>query len=85
MEYPKLILMNDEKSTNTLNINDVFLFPDLRGEIKISDYCSIQIMAKGEFEQRALYLPDRYDYVLGMDQEGRRMLVVIKKDQWEGR
>lgn len=34
MEYPKLILMNDEKSTNTLNINDVFLFPDLRGRLR---------------------------------------------------
>lgn len=80
-QYPRITLGRDDESLIILNKKKILRLPSLVGEIQLSPICSIQVMAKGEFEQLALYLPDRYDYMLGVDQSGRRMLVVMEKSK----
>lgn len=80
-EYPRVTLRRNNESMIILDEDEILRLPSLVGEIQLSPICSIQVMARGEFEQRALYLPDRYDYVLGVDREGRRMLVVVEKSK----
>ncbi len=45
-----------------------------------NDDCSIENRTDGNFKDRALYLPMEYDYILGVDDAGSKILVILNKE-----
>jgi hypothetical protein len=43
------------------------------------DWGAIAMRTGGDFSEHALFLPDGYDYVLGVDVLGTKILVPLKK------
>jgi len=80
MEYKKLSIVS--RDSEYLEIDEsVIVSPPTDSEIFLdNDGSVIECRTGGIFIDRALYLPAEYDYVLGVDDAGSKILVILNKE-----
>lgn len=82
MEYKKLIIKG-KSDPEPIEINEEDLVEIERDEItgKVSlgkEGNHLDIRAAGDFCNKAIYLPQQFDYVIGIDNFGCKILIVKK-------
>jgi hypothetical protein len=75
MDYKKLIL---SKTKPEVEIDEEKILTKFRGGILLNEETSIAARVTGSFGRKALCLPPQFDYVLGVDEEGFKILVILK-------
>ena len=85
MKKLNLIMQNTKSDSETIDIHeediDVDFFNDFNNNTLRSASCQrIGIRSFNEFEGKAIYLIDHFDYILGLDSQGVPILVPLKKE-----
>ena len=80
MKYQELSIKS--KGDEYLEIDeDIIVSPLIDSQIILdNDGCNIECRTDGNFKDRALYLPTEYDYILGVDDAGSKILVILNKE-----
>ncbi len=79
MKYQKLSIKSNDIEPFMID-ESLLVSPSADGQIMFGDddFC-VECRTGGIFKDRALFLPDEYDYVLGVDDVGVKILVILKK------
>ena len=77
MEYQRLSIKDKDDGCFEID-EDIIVKPPIDERIMLDD-CPIECREDGIFEDKALYLPKEYDYILGVDDLDEKILVVLKK------
>lgn len=80
----KILNLIAKKDESIISIREEDIDMDYFETISESDLCvatntKIAFRTKGAFNGKALYLSDRFDYILGIDSDGIPILVPLEK------